>query len=334
MSQFNTFAMAVGLSTSLGAFSSPALAASTEDRAFAVERLRVSLDRDGLLGVEWGTMLPHLSWDAGLWAGYADNSLVLIDPTGHRLGSLLSTRVGGSVFGTVGVLNWLQVGAELPLVFFQDRPDNIPGGTTAPLQSLRVGGFGDVRLVPKVQVLSSDKHGVDLAVLASLTVPTGGAHDYLGSPDVTFSPEVAVSRAFGPFRVAGNLAFLLRKEVTVVNLQVANELDLRLGAGYRFNDNPAFGLPLELDAMLAVAVAAKCSLQDERADAVGARCARGVHPAAGLDGLRRPGRRFEPRVRHADVAGLCRHTPGCGCQTSSGPAPARSVRCGCNSRRE
>ena len=48
-----------------------------EPANFPAERLRLSLNREGIIDVEWGRVLPHLSWDVGLWLNYAHDPLVL-----------------------------------------------------------------------------------------------------------------------------------------------------------------------------------------------------------------------------------------------------------------
>ena len=248
-----------------GFLSASTTRASDEHRAFGVERLRISLDRQGLLGTEWGAVLPDLSWDTGLWLGYAENALVLYDSnTGRRLGPLLKSRLGGSIVGTVGLFGFLQVGAEVPLILYQDRPANITDATSAPLNKLRSVGFGDIRLVPKAQLLSTANQGIDVSLLASLGIPSGGEHDYFGNRGASFAPELALSRALGPVRLAANVGYLLRKDVQVVNLEVEDELSLRGGIGYRFAEQAGGGRPIELDVNIATATAAAHPWQDRR----------------------------------------------------------------------
>lgn len=234
-----------------------------EDQGFPVERLRIALDRTGIQGAEAGSVLPPFALDAGIWLDYVDDPLVIYDrDTGDRVGSLLHRRVGGALFGAFGVMPRLQVGIEVPLIMYQDREDTISGGSTAELRSLSSYGFGDVRVVPKLQLLFLDRHGVDVAVMPSLTLPSGGSTNYRGDTGVTFTPELAASRPVGPLRAALNLAYVLRKNVTVLNQRVEDEVLFRAGLAHELQLTRFANAPrVQLDAMVSGGFAASAAFK-------------------------------------------------------------------------
>jgi outer membrane protein OmpA-like peptidoglycan-associated protein len=243
------------LSLLLAGFLSATALGQTPTTRFPVERLRITPDRSGLIDVEWGRVVPHLSWDVGLYAGYAHNPLVVYRRSdGERLGALVSSRLGGGVVFGLGLFDWVQVSAELPFVFWQAGATEIPGATVAPLPALRTLGAGDLRLVPKLRLLKSEDAFVDLAVQLNVFVPLSGGTQYFGDQSVILSPELAVSRAFGGARVAANVGLsALRPSQTLGDLTVGNEFLWRLGAGFRFHEHDASWVPLELDASLSSA---------------------------------------------------------------------------------
>jgi outer membrane protein OmpA-like peptidoglycan-associated protein len=205
---------------------------------YPAERLRLTPDRSAVLDVEFGRVLPHLDFDIGLLVGYANDPLVIYKTsTRERAGAIVTDRAGGSVVGTVGLFDWVQLGIEIPLVLFQAGQRDIPDVTVQTLPQLATSGLGDIRFIPKIRLLKSEDIGIDLAILASIYVPSGGSTNYFGDANVIVTPELAVSRAIGGFRIAANLALsLLRSSQQVANLGVGNELTWRLGAGYRFFD--------------------------------------------------------------------------------------------------
>lgn len=216
--------------------------------SFSAERLRPALDRNGILDVEWAAIDGNGAWDAALWTGYALNPLVLnrrdIDGTSERIGTLVAHRVGASAVVSMTLLDWLEVGGELPLVLFQSRGDGVPGMSLPPLSAL---ALGDARVSPKLQILNTKLHGLDLAVMPSLTFPTGFPRDsYAGEGFFTLVPELAVSRQILGLRVAGNLAARFRPESVTWGLAVGHELGWRLGAGYTLDE--LAHVPLEIDA--------------------------------------------------------------------------------------
>jgi outer membrane protein OmpA-like peptidoglycan-associated protein len=236
------------------------LASAQPTRGFTVERLRITPDRSGLIDTEFGRVLDHLKWDLGLHLGYANDPLVVygFNANGRRerLGSLVSDRVGASVYFGIGFFDWVQLSAELPFVFFQTGQRDIPRATESTLPVLGTTGVGDLRVVPKLRILRSDKQFVDLAVQLSIYFPLSGGQQYFGDQGVGLYPELVLSRQFGGLRLAGNLGFnLLRQSQTLLNLTTGNEFTWRLGAGFRFHEHDKSWVPLELDATVASATA-------------------------------------------------------------------------------
>lgn len=65
-----------------------------------------------------------------------------------------------------------------------------------------------------------------------MTVPTAGSADYRGEAGVTIIPELALSRAFGPLRLAFNGGVRVRTtSVDFLGLSLSHELSYRFGVG-------------------------------------------------------------------------------------------------------
>jgi outer membrane protein OmpA-like peptidoglycan-associated protein len=223
---------------------------------FTLERFRIAADRQGVLDVEWGGTLERGQWDLGVWVGASDDPLVVVQDMGdgtERVGRLVDHRVGGQLVVTLGILDFLQAGVEVPVILSQDQsvdrsPVSMPG-------DLSRAGLGDLRLIPKLRLLDAARHGVSLSIIPAVSLPTSTSdEDYFGEPRTSFAPELAVSRAFGAVRVAGNIGYRTRKLGRVAGLEINDEIFARLGAGYRFGE--AGGLPLEVDLTLATATRA------------------------------------------------------------------------------
>lgn len=216
---------------------------------YTVERLQMASDRGGIINVEWADVPAHLTWELGLWLGLADDPLVAYttDASGdrERVGRLVDARFGGSLMGSIALWNRASIGAELPVVLYQDG-DTVSGLMTT---SLSAAAIGDLRLVPKVRLLQADRHGVDLAVLASLTLPTGNTDSYVGQDGVTFAPQLAVSHRMGRIRTAANVGYLIREQRMATNLEVNDEFFMRAGVGYRAVEGAH---PVDVDGSLGV----------------------------------------------------------------------------------
>ncbi len=209
-----------------------ASASAQENRAFVVERMRLSLDRNGILDTEYGHIPEHLTWDFGLLVGVQNDPLVLevqnADGSRSRVGSLIGTRFGGNLVATVALWDRLQLAIDLPFVLHQSR-DSVQNATLSDLSS---AGIGDLRLVPKLGIVGQEDAGIDIAVMLGVMLPTGGSDAYRGADGVALSPELILSRRIEAFRVAMNLGYVARPNRQSLDLAIGNEFYGKLGMAY------------------------------------------------------------------------------------------------------
>ncbi len=213
----------------VGLFLSAASAHAQENRGFAAERMRMSIDRNGILDVEYGHIPEHLTWDLGLMVGVENDPLVLevqsADGSRTRVGSLIGTRVAGNLVFAIALWDRLQLGLDLPVILHQSRNDV----QSATLTDLSSAGIGDLRLVPKIGLVGQEDAGVDIAIIAGVTLPTGGGDAYRGSDGFAVQPELLVSRRIDAFRIAMNVGYATRPNRESLDLSVGNELYGKLG---------------------------------------------------------------------------------------------------------
>jgi MYXO-CTERM domain-containing protein len=216
-----------------------------ERRSFGIERFALTIDRGGILDTEWAGVPRHLSWNVWLWMGYANDPLVLYrESDDERQGSLVASRWGGEVGGAIALFEWVELGLALPVILGQSRSDLLPG-VVGTLPELSSAGLGDLRLIPKIRILRQADQGLDLAVMAAVSLPTATEEAYFGDDTVGFRPALLASRSFGLMRLAGNVGFRMRNKVDFVNLAVDDEFFLKVGLGARLAE--VGGPPLELD---------------------------------------------------------------------------------------
>ena len=224
-------------------------------RDYSAERFRLAVDRNGVLGVEWAQVPRHLHVDVGLWLGFADDPINTYEVGGDgerdRTGSLVGSRLGAELVGSIGIMDHFALGLVVPVILSQseDLGSVMAGG------AISSGGLGDVRLLPKAQFLRQSSHGVGAAVILGLQLPTSTSSDFLGDSDVVFAPELAVSRDFtNGIRAGANVGYRLRKKNQSLDLTVDDEVFAHIGLGYRLG--AAGGPPLELAANFAIATGA------------------------------------------------------------------------------
>ncbi len=243
----------------------PAAAQLAEPRNFPVERFRWTFARTGVLGAEWAAVPEAGSWDLGLWLGTANDPLVLYreeaDGSRTEVSSLVAQRTSAALLLSYTPWRRLELGLELPLVLAQSR-DERAGGSTSMLSSIAGAGLGDLRLAAKLGLLRSGRHGLDVALLASLILPSGGGDDYRGERGVAFAPELAISRQLRRTRLAINAGYRARQNASLLNLAVVDELSGVLAVAQ------ATSARTELALGLSLATAAESPLSADNQDHV------------------------------------------------------------------
>jgi len=238
-----------------------AVAQVMEPANFGVERFRLSSDRDGMFDVEGGDVRGNMAIDAALWAGLANDPLVVYrGQPDDRAGSLVANRAGGSLSLSISPRRWVQVGLDLPLVVYQDRPAS---NAIAPmgLESLHSFGVSNLRLIPKFVLLHQADHGVNLAVIPAVILPTRSTSDaYFDDRGLGFAPELALSKRWTGWRAAIDAGYHARQRATLLNQVVDDELFAHAGVGYQFADRG--GPPVGIDVTMSGATAARAPLQN------------------------------------------------------------------------
>jgi hypothetical protein len=208
-----------------------------EPKNFGVERFQLASGRDSLFDVEWAEVRGDMAVTAALWTGIANDPLVIYkgEPD-NRVGSLVANRMGGSLSASISPSRWLQLGFDLPLVVYQNRPGSSALGM---MESLSSFGTGNLRLIPKLVVLHQADHGVSLAFVPTLIVPTRSTSDaYLDDSSFGFAPEVALSRRWTGWRASVDAGYHARQRAQFLNQVVDDELFAHAGRGQQMHPRP------------------------------------------------------------------------------------------------
>lgn len=208
-------------------------------QALPAERFRIASGADALMDVETGAVAPGTAMSAGLWVGNTGDSLVLMRRTDdgrvERVGALVGARTAGTLSAGIAVAGMASLELRAPVLLGQRR-DNVDAiGVSGDLNS---SGFGDLELAPKISLLDADRFGIDLALLAGITLPTGDPTAFAGDDGPTVTPEIAVSRRHGALRWGLNLGARLRNETRIGDDNLGSELISRAGLalGHTFGE--------------------------------------------------------------------------------------------------
>jgi OmpA-OmpF porin, OOP family len=202
-----------------------ALLASPELRAQVdAERLKPAVTHDGWVNAEGSAVRdPADRWEFGRSLSYAAHPLIIADADGKLVEALVEGRLGLDLVGSVSLTERFALGLGVPL-FAQHGDD-----------SLSRWGMGDVRLVPKLELLDDVEDGVGLAVAAELRVPTHSGDFSGGARGLTIFPKVILDHRYpGGLRIGMNVGVLVREDQTFLNVTSGDELAYAVGLAYRF----------------------------------------------------------------------------------------------------
>ena len=172
-------------------------------------------------------VLESGQWEAGLFMHYADDPLVLVDPSDERVLSVVASQLVVNVLGSVGIADVFEIGIDVPLIPFQEAGND--DLTEIGLELTDPGfGIGDIRLVPKVLFLTtqteSDPSGLSFGMLINAWLPTGDQDVYQGE-GFRMEPRLTLDYVFPCGVEAGvNLGYLIREENIMENLEVDDQL--------------------------------------------------------------------------------------------------------------
>ncbi|WP_090490685.1 OmpA family protein [Myxococcus virescens] len=208
--------------------SATASAQPAASQAIDVQQYKPAPGAHDVLGMHGARIAPHLSWNLGASLNDANDPLNLVDPRADRfLYRIVDSQLTLDLMGAISLFDRVELGVALPI----SHTTSEPAAAVAPDLSNGVGttGVGDLRLMPKVRLLSTDS-GIHLAVTAPLTLPTGGGSKFLGSDTVTFQPRFVAEWATTAVRLLANVGFNVRREERLRNLRVGNEFAYAVGA--------------------------------------------------------------------------------------------------------
>lgn len=200
------------------------VSAQEDSTSIQMQRLAPEPGADDIVGIQSSTTPDHLSWQLGVYLNFADDVLELRDANDNTAVRLIDSQTGLDLMGSLGLWNRIDLGVVLPITI--QRNEQALANMDLGLSS---AGIGDVRLVPKVRLVSLASI-LHLAVAAPVSLPTGSG-EFLTDDRLTAEPRlIAELRGDSGARIAVNVGIRLRPERTFANLTVSNEFTFGLGA--------------------------------------------------------------------------------------------------------
>jgi len=149
--------------------------------------------------------------------------LASYDAQGNKVRSIVGNQLLADLALSYSVVKWFDAALVLPIVMWQggdgwDDSDSLPSG-----------GVGDIRLVPRFQVLNIMKGLFAISIVPELTFPTGQAiHSAMGSSTVTFKPTIAIGSESKWVGFTTNFFYQVLEKQTFVNSVFDDEFGVKV----------------------------------------------------------------------------------------------------------
>ena len=201
-----------------------ASAARAQDDNLDAERFKPAVTHDGWVTAEGSAVRPTQDpFELGLFANYAYRPLVIVDDSDEVRSKLVAGRLGFDLIASYSLARPFAIGVGLPLYAFQS-------GDFDPT----FGGLGDLRVVPKIQLLD-DRESVGLALVGELRAPTHTGDFSGGARMVQFVPKAVLDHRFlSGIRLGLNAGVAIRENTQFANVIAGDEFAYAVAIGYRF----------------------------------------------------------------------------------------------------
>ncbi|MFO0747261.1 MAG: OmpA family protein [Myxococcota bacterium] len=181
-----------------------------------------------ILGTAQSRVLPHLAWTAGLTIQLTLAPLRFEPVDGSDGDALVDAQVWLDAGFGVGMLGWLDLALDVLLVVGDAGVGLVALGRSD--DDVAGVHLGDVRLVPRANLVDGRGGGLGLALLLPLVLPTGDALAFT-SQGFAVEPRVAVDVTLGPGVVlAADLGFRWSAERLVYDVGQGSALTWSVGA--------------------------------------------------------------------------------------------------------
>lgn len=178
---------------------------------------------EGLYGVHASTILPPRTFAAGMHLNLGRQLTSVVAPARAATVQIIDTNLTADLHGALGLTEFLEAGINLPVVLFQQ------GTNLNSLQPYRTPSFGDMRLDTKARAFVDRPRSFGLAVLSSVTVPTGDRGKFTGTAGFTWEGRLIVDKTWRAISVHTNVGYRVAPAVTV--LTTDDDDRLTFGAG-------------------------------------------------------------------------------------------------------
>ncbi|HZH02832.1 MAG TPA: OmpA family protein, partial [Myxococcaceae bacterium] len=154
----------------------------------------------------------------------------------EKLANLLPLRLDAHLLFAYQLHRRFELGVDLPVTIYQGSNFDQLRDRGFLEEDPASFGLGDLRVIPRLFLLTEEEFWLGVAVALEVRAPTGDGQSFRGDRRATFAPRVLLSHTFGKLRLLGNAGMRIREAGQYLNLLVDDEITLGAGAIYALPD--------------------------------------------------------------------------------------------------
>ncbi|CAM4530144.1 OmpA family protein [Myxococcus xanthus] len=186
-----------------------------------LERLQLNPGARDSLVLSTGDLMSRGEYRLGFTGHYEKEPLVLVSG-GEQQGVIVSNRVTVHLSGAYAITDWLELGAQVPIVS-QWGPDTAALGVATPSTS----ALGTPWVQARAGILSEQRGGLmDLGLHLGAALPIGSTETLTRDQGFVFSPRLGLGKQLGgTWRVGADLGALVRTKTYALSPNTQPHLD-------------------------------------------------------------------------------------------------------------
>ncbi len=186
---------------------------------------------DDMLTVFSSRTIPKMGWNAGTMLVYAKNPLEFGAPAGNRIAGVTNNTVIGNFYATYGILDWMSVGLNIPIWFWNDtrrllsrNPDAVDPNFDSSMN------LGDITLLFKFRLRDNTDRLIGVALIPFVAMPSGPSSVWAGNGSVSGGLIVVLDfNIHDRVNLALNVGGRARDKTTIFNATMDHQLLASLG---------------------------------------------------------------------------------------------------------
>lgn len=167
----------------------------------------------------------------GFFLDYGNAPIKVVDLTTGSTQKVVGTVMTGHVTGAIGLIDWAQIGVDIPVLLYETFSNPNAGAVTGGPTQKFIGKLGDIKMEAQFQILDINRYNIGVAVAPFAQFSTGKKNIYFSNEQMSGGIRAIVEgKVKNRYYFAGNFGYQYLKR----NQYFAGNADAYIGSLFLF----------------------------------------------------------------------------------------------------